>query len=80
MPASSKKGRDNSGHSGHPNKYRVFERPDSMSRVFRTRDRKWLRTRAAGSKLRCRMAGDSALDCGVATKRPMSRTGRTLAA
>ena len=71
MPASSKKGRDNSGHSGHANKYRGSKRPESVSRVFPTRDQKWGANRL--------LAGDPALDCAVKTTRPMSRAGRTVA-
>jgi hypothetical protein len=71
MPGSHKNTRDNSGHSGHPNKYRGFKRPESVSRVLRTRDRK---SRRCGHE-----PGDSALDCAVATTRLMSWPERTTA-
>lgn len=79
MLASSKNGRDNSGHSGHPNKYRGFERPELVSRVFPTRDRKWGQTGGAAAVRRLR-PGPSALDCVVPTTRPMSWPERTAAA
>jgi hypothetical protein len=79
MLATYKKGRDNSGHSGHPNKYRVSSVPSRMSRVLRTRDRKWQQPGPEDSIVLYRVPGDFALDCAVATTRPMSRTGRTVA-
>ena len=66
MLASHKNTRDNSGHSGQPNKYRGSKRPELVSRVFPTRDQK----RAPTGQV----PRDSALDCALPTTRPMSRT------
>ena len=79
MLASYKKGRDSSGHSVHPNKYNVLERPELVYRVFQTRDKHRRQTALADSVERGPAPGPSALDCAVAAKRPISRAGRTVA-
>jgi len=71
MPASHKNTRDNSGHSVHPYKFSELERPELVYRVSPTRYRKLDRIDP--------VCEDSALDCAVATKGPMSRAGRTVA-
>ncbi len=71
MLARLKKSRDNSGHSVHANKINALDRPELVSRVFRTRDKKCLQT-SHGVR-------DSALDCGAPAKRPMSPARRTVA-
>lgn len=71
MLAWHKSSRDNSGQSGHANKINALDCPELLSRVFRTRDKKWGQT---GQGVR-----DSALDCGAPTKRPMSRPRRAVA-
>jgi hypothetical protein len=73
MLTSPRNGRDNSGHSGHPYKYRGFGRPESASRVFRLGTDVW-DSETPDSIKQSRVRGASGLDCAVATTRPMSRT------
>jgi hypothetical protein len=72
--------RDNSEHSVQPHECNGLQRPESVSRVFPPRDRKWGRTADTDSVIRGQMPGSSSLDCVVPTTRPMSLPGRTVAA
>lgn len=79
MLASCKKGRDSSGHSVRPNKYKGLERPELVSRVFVLGTESWGQPAPQIRWDGVWMLADSALDCAVVTERPMSRTGRTVA-
>jgi hypothetical protein len=78
MRALSKNTRDNSGHSGHTNRYRGFKHPESMSRLFRTRDTKF-KIGASNAAPPAPVVILFALDCAVTTTRLMSWPERTAA-